>query len=296
MNPSLRDSMLIMFRDKVMIGSGALVIIPLVLVFACPESPRFFMKRGLYIEAYRSLLRLRGSPIAAAKEMIYLDAQLEAAEAALIRSRRQNRRDAESGNAAALNSGTTVTGGTTVPATAPAANNVPAPTQFDPDLDELDDDLEEERQDHEIYDEKSRSDGPRGFKPRLRQWFSRTWKGGNPAPGYSDPFLEGFRSTNYATRIIDLLWVPRCRRASFAAAIVMIAQQLCGINILAFYSSILFKGTSKPATRGQEDAINNYPTNLAPFWYSWGFGLCNFLFSFPAYWLVDTKVRAPQLR
>src|ERR1700712_2615223 len=78
---------------RLMIGSGLIPTLPLlILVFACPESPRFLMKRGLYYEAYKSYLRLRGSPIAAAKEMITLDAQLEAAEAKLLESRRTRRK------------------------------------------------------------------------------------------------------------------------------------------------------------------------------------------------------------
>ncbi|KAF7187086.1 putative polyol transporter 1 [Pseudocercospora fuligena] len=38
----------------------------------------------------------------------------------------------------------------------------------------------------------------------------------------------------------DLFTVPRIRRATQASGIIMIAQQMCGINIVAFYSSTIF--------------------------------------------------------
>ena len=38
-------------------------------------------------------------------------------------------------------------------------------------------------------------------------------------------------------KIFHLFTVPRIRRATMAAWVVMISQQLCGINIIAFYSS-----------------------------------------------------------
>lgn len=54
----------------------------------------------------------------------------------------------------------------------------------------------------------------------------------------------------------------------------MIAQQMCGINIIAFYSSTIFK--------------NSGFTDYQALWASWGFGLINFLFAFPAIWTIDT--------
>ncbi|KAF8885214.1 major facilitator superfamily domain-containing protein [Infundibulicybe gibba] len=56
--------------------------------------------------------------------------------------------------------------------------------------------------------------------------------------------------------------------------VVMIAQQMCGINIIAFYSSSIFVA----AGYSSKQAL------LA----SWGFGLVNWLFAFPAVWTIDT--------
>jgi hypothetical protein len=47
-------------------------------------------------------------------------------------------------------------------------------------------------------------------------------------------------TSNYVTRFIELFTIPRVRRATLASFTVMIAQQMCGINIIAFYSSTVF--------------------------------------------------------
>ena len=57
----------------------------------------------------------------------------------------------------------------------------------------------------------------------------------------------------------------------------MLAQQMCGINIIAFYSSTVFK----EAGAGDLQAL------LASF----GFGLVNFVFAWPAVWTIDTYGR-----
>ncbi|KAI9644239.1 hypothetical protein NHQ30_007594 [Ciborinia camelliae] len=80
--------------------------------------------------------------------------------------------------------------------------------------------------------------------------------------------------TNYISRFVQLFTIPRVRRATLASFTVMIAQQMCGINIIAFYSSTIFKqaGTS------EKNAL------IASF----GFGLVNFVFAWPAIWTIDT--------
>jgi hypothetical protein len=142
----------------------------------------------------------------------------------------------------------------------------------------LDDDTVDDPK-YEGYDDVE-YDGPRGFYQRITAWWRRMWWGGEPAHGDIDPFVQLFRQTNYFNRVWNLVFShPRVRRASLAAAVVMLSQQLCGINILAFYSASLFHRTS------------DKPTSLRPLWYSWGFAITNFLFSFPAYPLVDLKGR-----
>jgi MFS family permease len=71
-----------------------------------------------------------------------------------------------------------------------------------------------------------------------------------------------------------LFTIPRVRRATLASFVVMIAQQMCGINIVAFYSSTVFVQAGASSTEA--------------LFASWGFGLVNFLFAFPAVFTIDT--------
>ncbi|KAK2821788.1 hypothetical protein FQN49_007671 [Arthroderma sp. PD_2] len=75
-------------------------------------------------------------------------------------------------------------------------------------------------------------------------------------------------------KILELITVPRNRRALIASEIVMFMQQFCGVNVIAYYSSEVFihAGYSEPAA-------------LAA---SLGFGLINWLFALPAVYTIDT--------
>ncbi|KAH8677713.1 hypothetical protein BX600DRAFT_486027 [Xylariales sp. PMI_506] len=151
---------------RLQIGSAFVPAIPLcILIFMCPESPRWYMKKNRYKDAYNSLLRLRNHPIQAARDLNAIHAQLQ---------------------------------------------------------------LER----------------------------------------------EAIGDSTYIQRFIELFTIPRVRRATLASFVVMIAQQLCGINIIAFYSSTVF----------EQAGTTPFNALLASF----GFGLVNFLFAWPAIWTIDT--------
>lgn len=114
---------------RLMLGAPFIPAVPLlVLIYFCPESPRWYMKKNRYVQAWNSMNRLRNHPIQVARDIFYIHSQLE-----------------------------------------------------------LEHDL-----------------------------------------------LKG---SSYATRFVELFTIPRVRRATIAAFTVMIAQQMCGINIIAFYSA-----------------------------------------------------------
>ncbi|KAK5995459.1 Putative polyol transporter 2-like protein [Cladobotryum mycophilum] len=151
---------------RLMLGAPFIPAVPLMLlIYLCPESPRWYMKKGRYADAWKSLLVLRNDPIQVARDIYYISAQLEI-EAQLV------------------------------------------------------------------------------------------------------------GRTNYISRFTQLFTVPRIRRANLAAFTVMIAQQLCGINIIAFYSTSIFV----------EAKLTQYKALIGSF----GFGIVNWLFAFPAFWTIDT--------
>ncbi|KAJ5644706.1 hypothetical protein N7507_010717 [Penicillium longicatenatum] len=151
---------------RLQLGSAFIPAVPLLVgVFFCPESPRWYIRRGEMNKAFSSLLRLRNTHIQAARDLYYIHAQIQIEQSII-------------------------------------------------------------------------------------------------------------GDSNYLTRFVELFTIPRVRRATLASFTVMIAQQMCGINIIAFYSSTVFK--------------NAGASDTAALFASWGFGLVNFLFAFPAIWTIDT--------
>lgn len=151
---------------RLMFGAPFLPAVPLVaLIYFCPESPRWYMKKNRYADAWKSMTMLRHHNLQVARDMYYISAQLEV--------------------------------------------------------------------EHEMMGK-----------------------------------------SNYVTRVTQLFTIPRVRRANLAAFTVMIAQQLCGINIIAFYSTTIFV----------DGGLSEFNAMIGSF----GFGLVNWLFCFPAFWTIDT--------
>ncbi len=88
-----------------------------------------------------------------------------------------------------------------------------------------------------------------------------------------EELLEKDRPRQYR----QLLFDRRLRNALISSSIVSLAQQLCGINVMAFYSGTLFLSTGA----GRETAMH----------YSLGFGIVNFVFCLPAIRTIDTLGR-----
>ena len=151
---------------RLQLGSAFIPAVPLAaLVYLCPESPRWYIKKKRFQDAFRSLLILRNHPLLAARDLYYINAQIEVE---------------------------------------------------------------------------------------------------------SDIIGE----SNYFKRFGELFTIPRVRRATLASFVVMIAQQMCGINIVAFYSSTIFREAGA--------------SDLAALLASFGFGAVNFIFAIPAFFTIDT--------
>ncbi|OLN92178.1 putative polyol transporter 3, partial [Colletotrichum chlorophyti] len=63
---------------RLQLGSAFIPALPLaILIYLCPESPRWFIKKNRYADAMKSLLRLRNHPIQAARDIYYIHTQLQ---------------------------------------------------------------------------------------------------------------------------------------------------------------------------------------------------------------------------
>ncbi|KAL8769672.1 MAG: hypothetical protein Q9209_004469 [Squamulea sp. 1 TL-2023] len=89
--------------------------------------------------------------------------------------------------------------------------------------------------------------------------------------------LKLARGAGYFARLWDCFAVPRIRRANYGASTVMIAQQMCGINIISFYSSSIFRDVGYTA----EQAL----------YASLGYGAIQVVATIPTLFLIDTKGR-----
>jgi len=89
--------------------------------------------------------------------------------------------------------------------------------------------------------------------------------------------LKIARGSGYFQRLWDCFAVPRIRRANYGASTAMIAQQMCGINIISFYSSSIF--------------VNAGFTPTQALYASLGYGALQMVFTVPTLFLIDTKGR-----
>lgn len=75
-NLAVKDTGRIAWRLQ--IGSAFLPAVPLAIgIFFLPESPRWYIKKQRYQQAFRSLLKLRNHPLQAARDLYYINAQVE---------------------------------------------------------------------------------------------------------------------------------------------------------------------------------------------------------------------------
>lgn len=118
-----------------------------------------------------------------------------------------------------------------------------------------------------------------------RDMLSRIGAPGDIENNGDAPPVAQHKRNNFFQKIYLIFSLPRTRRAMLAAVVVMVAQQLCGINVLIFYSSTVYGDLSGCGNAGA------YHLALRPLFLSWGIGLANFIFAFPAYWLIDSRGR-----
>ncbi|GAM84628.1 hypothetical protein ANO11243_026250 [Dothideomycetidae sp. 11243] len=92
---------------------------------------------------------------------------------------------------------------------------------------------------------------------------------------YMNKGLEAEQSIKIGhSKIKEMITVPRNRRAMLASEIVMFMQQFCGVNVIAYYSTVIFEQANLSVTSALSASL--------------GFGIINFLFAIPAIYTIDT--------
>jgi hypothetical protein len=89
------------------------------------------------------------------------------------------------------------------------------------------------------------------------------------APDHDLTFLEAVKG--YFKRSLELFTDPRLRNSTISACTVNLGQQLCGINVFAFYSSTLFLSVVGTVNYTGDVAANK-PLWRTAMLYSFGFG------------------------
>lgn len=63
---------------RLQFGSAFIPAVPLLIgTYFCPESPRWYLKKRKYQQAWNSLLKLRNTPLQAARDLYYIHILLE---------------------------------------------------------------------------------------------------------------------------------------------------------------------------------------------------------------------------
>jgi len=96
------------------------------------------------------------------------------------------------------------------------------------------DDVNEAEDDHDSASSATNNSGSGSVWRSLVQFFKDFRIRGDQ--NTFDPFQRKVQQTSYWTRFAQLFWNKRTRRATVAAAVVMTAQQLCGVSVLSSLS------------------------------------------------------------
>ncbi|CDK29288.1 unnamed protein product [Kuraishia capsulata CBS 1993] len=82
-----------------------------------------------------------------------------------------------------------------------------------------------------------------------------------------------YEGVSFFGKIKEMVTVRRNRNGAMGAWVVMFMQQFCGVNVIAYYSSSIF--------------VDSGFSELHALVASWGFGMLNFVFAIPAFFMID---------
>ena len=198
-------------RWRSQMASAAIpTLILLILIWTIPDSPRWLLKRGRLSQAFESLIALRRTRLQAAVELYYANAQVQAETALLPMLANDTGVEAQANEAAA--------------------------NAHDAAMDNTRRSEDPEGKDGHRSENGSAGadeDTSKRCSVVLIDKITRPWRmlTERVSDADMDDFQRRVKSTSYISRFGQLFRDDRTRRATVAALVVMISQQLCGVYI-----------------------------------------------------------------
>ncbi|KAF2002631.1 MFS general substrate transporter [Amniculicola lignicola CBS 123094] len=103
----------------------------------------------------------------------------------------------------------------------------------------------------------------------------------------TEDFGKEWKPLGYFHRLYRIVKISRNKHAALATMVVMLSQQLSGINILGFVSSIFFSAAGLRKQPEPNDDAKNLANAYDSLKFSIGFGVANAVFSAIAYFLIE---------